>query len=269
MVARFGFLAVVLFWLTMNVLLWRVEYGVGRGGGSPVPVETVVRRILTAPDDSSLEIRRNGERIGYCHWVAGAVEELTLDTPDELEGMPEGMVARPTAYGIRLDGGILAGETSDRLRFNLSMELTADREWREFRLRLGARPTEWEIKGSVKEESVELRWGGEDGSLVRRFTFEELRDPRRLAEELGGPLMSAFLPRVGPIAIDEMWGLGLDWEARMDWLPIGASRVQAYRLTARLFDRHRVVIWVSRVGEIMRVDLPEGYSIVNDVLVSF
>jgi hypothetical protein len=269
MLARFGFLAVVMFWLTMNVLLWRAEYGIGQAGGSPVPVDTVVRRILTAPDDSSLEIRRNGERIGYCHWVAGAVEELTLETPEEMEGLPEGMVVRPSGFGIRMDGGILTGDASDRVRFNLSMELTAEREWREFTLRLGARPAEWEIKASVERQTVELRWGGEEGALVRQFGFDELRDPRRLVEEMGGPLALAFFPRLAPLATDEMWGLGLEWEARMDWLPIGGSRVQAYRLTARLVDRHRVVIWVSRVGEILRVDLPEGFSVVNDVLVNF
>jgi hypothetical protein len=192
-----------------------------------------------------------------------------LETPGEVEGMPEGMVARPTAYGIRMDGGILAGETTSRMRFNLSMELTADREWREFTLRIGARPTEWEIRGSMEQQSVELFWGGENGSLIRRFGFDELRDQRQFVEEIGGPLALAFLPKFGSWAAEETWGFGLEWEARMDWLPIGGSRVRAYRLTARLLDRHRIVIWVSRVGEILRVDLPEGYSVVNDVLVNF
>jgi hypothetical protein len=269
MLARIGFLAVVLFWLTMNVLLWRSELGLGRQGGSSIPVDMVVRRILTAPDDSSLEVRRNGERIGYCHWVAGAVEELTLETPEEMEGLPEGMVRRPTAYGIRLDGGLLAGEQSERLRFNLSMELTAEREWREFTLRFGARPMEWLIQASAETGAVELRLGGESGLVVRRFSLEELRHPDRLMEELGGPLALMFLPWMGRLGAEEGAGLGLTWEARSDWLSLGGSRIQAYTLTARLVDRHQVVIWVSRVGEILRVDLPEGISVVNDVLVNF
>jgi hypothetical protein len=269
MLARLGFLAVALFWVTMNILLWRAEYGAGRQGGSPIPVETVVRRILTAPDDSSLEIRRNGERIGYCHWVAGAVEELTLETPEEMEGLPEGMVLRPSAYGIRLDGGILAGETTSRMRFNLSMELTEDREWREFTLQLGVRPAEWEIKGSAESQAMEVRWGGADGALVRRIQFDELRDPGSLLEEWVGPMALVYMPRVRAMEGGGFGDWGLEWEARMDWLPVGGSRVRAYRLTARLLDRHRVTIWVSRVGEILRVDLPEGYSVVNDVLINF
>jgi hypothetical protein len=253
----------------MNILLWRAEYGAGRQGGSPVPVETVVRRILTAPDDSSLEIRQNGERIGYCHWVAGAVEELTLETPEGMEGLPEGMVLRPSAYGVRVDGGILAGEATSRLRFNLSMELTEDREWREFTLQLGARPGEWDIKGSAESQTLEVRWGGSDGALVRRIQFDELRDPGLLLEEMVGPMALVFLPRVGAVGGGGFGDWGLEWEARMDWLPVGGSRVRAYRLTAPLLDRHRVTIWVSRVGEILRVDLPEGYSVVNDVLINF
>ena len=65
MFQRLLFLGIVAFFASMNVLLWRMEFGGSSRFGSPVPVEAVVERILTAPDDSSLEIRRNGERIGY------------------------------------------------------------------------------------------------------------------------------------------------------------------------------------------------------------
>lgn len=270
MIYRLGFLVIGLFWVTMNVLLWRAEFGVGRRGGSPVPVEVVVRRILTAPDDSSLEIQRNGARIGYCHWVAGAAEELTMETAPEMEGLPEGMVQKPTAYGVHLEGGILTGEGATRIRFELELELTAERDWREMRLRLGTRPSVWELKASAVTQEVEVRWGLEGGGMsMRRFTLEELRDPRRLVEEVGGPIVAALLPRLGLEPDGPGLSMGLEWEARSDWLRIGATRVQGYRLTARLLDRHEVVVVVSRVGEIMRVELPDGIALVNEVLVNF
>ena len=40
MTARLTFLGIVAFWLTMNVLLWRAEFG-AHGGDTPVPVQLV------------------------------------------------------------------------------------------------------------------------------------------------------------------------------------------------------------------------------------
>jgi len=42
--------------------------------------------------------------------------------------------------------------------------------------------------------------------------------------------------------------------------------VQVYRLHTRLLDRYEINIMVSRAGEILRVDLPGDYRVVNDRL---
>ena len=60
--------------------------------------------------------------------------------------------------------------------------------------------------------------------------------------------------------------LGLRWEARNDWLKIGHSQVRVYRLHTRLLDRYQAVVVVSRVGEILRVELPNGLLLVNEAL---
>jgi hypothetical protein len=269
MLSRLLLLAIIGFFATMNVLLWRVEFGGSSRFGSPVPVEGVVRRILTAPDDSSLEIRRDGERIGYCHWVAGAAEEFVLETPEEMEGLPEGMVRRPQAYRVHLEGGILSGPVENRLRFSMEVKLSDEREWREIVLHLGNRPTGWEVNASAVTRMVEVQYGPEGSGWKRQFTFDELGDPRQLAMELGGPAMAAMLPQLSRIP-----GLGelkasLAWEARTDWMKVGGTRVQVFRLEAKLSERHEVSILVSRVGEIMRVNLPGGLSLVNEVLTNF
>ena len=269
MFQRLLFLAIVGFFATMNVLLWRVEFGGSGRFGSPVPVEVVLRRILTAPDDSSLEIRRNGERIGYCHWVAGAAEELVLETPSEMEGLPEGMVRRPTAYAVHVEGGILTGPKQDRVRLSLDLKLSREHEWRELVLRLGNRPSGWVVKASAERRAVEVSYGPEGAGWARRFTFDELMDPQQLAMELGGPLAAGWLPQLSQLQGKGDLSVDLAWEARTDWIMIGGSRVQVYRLQGRLWDRHEVLVLVSQVGEIMQVDLPGGLSLVNEVLGSF
>jgi hypothetical protein len=42
--------------------------------------------------------------------------------------------------------------------------------------------------------------------------------------------------------------------------------VQVYRLRTRLMDKYEISAVVSRAGEILRVDLPGGYVLVNDRL---
>ena len=64
MASRLTFIAITLFWVVMNILLWRSEFGAGRAG-SPVPVAAVWQKILTAPDNSSLTVIYKGRKIGF------------------------------------------------------------------------------------------------------------------------------------------------------------------------------------------------------------
>jgi hypothetical protein len=56
------------------------------------------------------------------------------------------------------------------------------------------------------------------------------------------------------------------WEACEDHLRIGHTDVPVYRLQTRLLDRFVVTIFVSRVGEILRVELPYDVVLKNDQL---
>ncbi|HZL13466.1 MAG TPA: hypothetical protein VFC85_04935 [Verrucomicrobiae bacterium] len=64
MIGRATFFLLAAFWVTMNVLLWRTEYSPG-GGHISIPVDLVWRKILTAPDASSLNVYQNGQRTGF------------------------------------------------------------------------------------------------------------------------------------------------------------------------------------------------------------
>ncbi len=49
---RLFFPLIVLFWVVMNVLLWRAEFGGGTEAASAVSTEVVWQKILPAPDCS-------------------------------------------------------------------------------------------------------------------------------------------------------------------------------------------------------------------------
>jgi len=268
MLNRIYFPLVTLFWIIMNVLLWRAEFGGGREFGSAVSTQVVWQKILTAPDDSALEISVKGKRIGYCRWGANAGEELAMGKVSREEYPPEGMVKKPVGYTIDLEGNVLPTEPSSRVRFNLHVAFSADHVWRELSARVATRPSVWTLHTVAEEETLEARFEDESGKWARTFTYEELRDPRKLLEEFAGPLPLALLGQVGGLNRPAGLSLDLNWEARNDWLKIGHAQVRVYRLQARVLDRYQVVVIVSRVGEIMRVELPNGVLLANEVLTS-
>ena len=49
-------------------------------------------------------------------------------------------------------------------------------------------------------------------------------------------------------------------------MTLGRSRARVYRIEAQLFDRYRASIIVSRVGEILRVELPGNVILANEAL---
>lgn len=262
------FLVITLFWVVMNVLLWRSEMGGSEDAGSPLPAAAVWERMLTAPDESSLEIYRQGRKIGYCRW-APKVEEVLTAPPADAEAEPEGRVKGITGYTLFLDGNVLPGEDAQRLRFSWQAELGPNQEWRTMKLRLIQRPNLWEIRADAATQTLTLRLGEEPGGWERRFTFAELLEPASVLAALGLPLppgvVSALLPGATAMNPKEI-SLGLTWEARREWVRIRSARAPAYRLRARLLDKYEATAWISRVGEILRLELPGEVALVNEAL---
>src|SRR5438477_1299698 len=263
---RVYFPLIALFWIVMNALLWRAEFGGGREFGSAVSTEVVWQKILTAPDDSTLEISSNGKKVGYCRWNANAADAVAAGKASREDFLPEGMVKHLSRYTIDLEGNVLPGQPASRVRFNLHLELATNHLWRELSVRIATRPSAWTVHTAAAAQTLDLKYEDESGKWSRSFAFADLRDPRKLLDELGGPLPLALLGPIAGLEQSKSVSLGLNWEARNDWLKIGHSQVRVYRLQARLLDRYQVVVVVSRVGEIMRVELPNGLLLVNEAL---
>src|SRR6266540_948599 len=177
---RLLFPAIALFWIVMNVLLWRAEFGPGWEVGSAVSLEVVWQQILTAPDDSTLEISWNGRKRGYCRWVANVGEDLSTRKLASDEYKPEGMVQRPAGYTIDLEGNLLVGQTPARLRFSSRVHFSTNSVWEEAFVRFALRPTLWEVRAVAAEEKLSLKYEDDGEKWSRSFSFDELRDPQKL-----------------------------------------------------------------------------------------
>lgn len=274
MAYRLVFLALGAFWVVMNVLLWRAEFGShGKTGGS-VPVAVVWQKILTAPDDSGLAILRDGKRVGFARWAPNVGDEVAAGKLSTEELPPEGMVKRLTEYHLELSGDVMLGTPPARLHFAAAGAFGTNLAWTETSARLAMRPLAWQLRARKAAEQIELRYDEETNTVWQRsVSFSELRNPQKLAEDLGAP---ALLALAGPVSLlgtasatsAGPVSLGLVWEASHDTLRIGRTQVQVYRLRARLVDKHEVVVIISRVGEILRVELPGGVTLVNEAIES-
>jgi hypothetical protein len=266
MSGRLFFGLITVFWLTMNMLLWRMEWGGGQEPADQVPLPVLWRKIFTAPDYSAMEVFHRGKSLGFCRWMPEVREERQASA-EEVDGFaPEGRVVRPTTYAVDCEGSILVSPFTNRLKFNLQVVFDTNFLWRDLIVRVGMRPQAWEVRASALKEVVELKFENHNVVWDQRFRFDELRDPSRLLDLMGiGWLGDACGVPLSTNIVGQL-SLGLTRVAYQDWLKVGHARVRGYRLKVRLFDRHQILVLVSRIGEILRVELPGEITLANEIM---
>ncbi len=248
----------------MNVLLWRAEYG-ERDHGVPVPVDLVWRKILTAPDASSLTVFQGAKKTGFCEFSTSV--EQAMAGLDEGRLPPEGLV-KQAGYQIRFDGNVSLGDYTNRLTFNGRIQFSSKRVWRELYLKLTSHADTVEIHSVATNQTVDLKLSVDGAIIAREFTFADLQNPRTvlhsLAGDFGGGLLNGLELFPLPQAPATLAG-DLHWEAHHVRLLVGREPVSAFRLETSILDRS-LVIYVSTLGEILRVELPGGTTALLDQL---
>lgn len=264
---RIYFLLVTTFFVTMNVLLWRSEFGARGHLGTSVPPELVWEKVLTSPDNSYLEIRHRGVKMGRAHWAASIGEEYSAGRfADDMP--PEGMVKKPIGYTLDFDGNVSLDALS-RLRFSCNLKLDTNQMWQELSIKITVKPFTWEMLSSAQARKVQVIIGDDEARDEHSFSFDDLQHPDKIARQLGGPALPAALAAFGlplPATKPSSASIGLKWDARNDRIKIANNLVRVYRLEAGLFDRYKVVLYVSPVGEILRLELPDEIVLTNDAL---
>ena len=256
MTSRLTFLAIAAFWLTMNGLLWRSEFGV-HGGDTPVPVALVWQKILTAPDASSLSVYQNSDRMGYCEFSTSVGQEMS--TVDADKPPPEGLVKR-AGYQIHLAGNVSFGDFTNRLKFDGHVLFSKTRQWRELNLRISSRLAIVEIHSFATNQTVHLKITSDGTALERDLAFADLQNPNALMRAAMGnfadTLLGAMdLPDLATISATQK----LEWTATRTRVKIGTEAVPVYRLETGALG-YNVTVDVSTLGEVLRVDLPGNIS---------
>ena len=262
MIPRLAFLLIAAFWVTMNILLWRAEYG-SQNGGDPVPVDFVWRRILTAPDVSSLTVYQNGKKAGFCEFSTGVEQEMAK--LDENAPPPANVIAR-AGYQIRLDGNVSLGNFTNRLRFDGRLQLFSLHEWRELSLKVDSPVAAAAVHSIATNQTVALEITIDGTTDLHVFSFAELENPNTLLRAFSGDLDGVWpgdfelpgFPQSSAALVQS-----IHWEARRERMMIGREPVSVYRLETEVLQ-NKIVIYVSTLGDILRVELPGGITATLD-----
>jgi hypothetical protein len=269
MTKRLLFIFITGFWLVMTYMLWRAELGTRHQAGTSIPLETVWKKVLLSPDQSALEIWHRDKRLGDCRWAANVGEDRLTGRASSDEALPEGMVHGLSGYTLDLDGNVMLKELGSNVRFYAHLGLSTNQVWKDINIRINLRTSAMQVIANAAEEKVTLRIDDENGTDTREFTFKQLNDPQEIARTLGGPLAGAMVGSLGlPKGTNslEPSSLDLKWSAHNDSLRIGRSSIRVFRLQASLLGRYQVVVYVSRAGEILRVELPDNLVLINYAL---
>lgn len=259
MIWRLAVAGVVLFWIVMNVLLWRSEFG-HRQIGASVPVAHVVDKILTAPDASTFTIRHQGKDIGWARWHV-QVETEAVEPVADFEEIPEGMVTAPSHYLVELEGNVFIKPLEQSLRFDCVLKVSTNEVVQSMQMRLNLKPFHWEVHADPAKNRVRVQ-SNFSGDEVREFTFDDLKNPEKLLRQADPsnwmlPVLTQMIPANVRNASSNP-SLGIKWEARQDSVNFGSSPLKVYRLETHLLDRYNLVVLVERFGAVLRVELPNG-----------
>jgi hypothetical protein len=262
MIPRLTFFFIAVFWVAMNFLLWRAEYG-AHGGEISVPVDLVWRKILTAPDASSLNVFQDGRRTGFCEFSTGVGTEMAR--LDENSPPPEGVVAR-AGWQIRANGNMSFGDFTNRVHFNGRLQFSPARDWRELDLKISSRIASVEIHSFATNQNVHLKIINDGATVERNLAFDDLQNPSALFRAFGGDFGGEFFGGFDLPAVPQnstAFAQTIRWEAHRGRIKIGGEPVSIYRLETQVLQ-NKIVIYVSTLGEILRVELPGGITAVID-----
>jgi hypothetical protein len=262
MIPRLTFLAFTAFWVTMNVLLWRMEFG-SEGGDMPVPLQLVWRKILTAPDASSLSVYQNGDRTGYCELSTSVGQQMA--TMDENKPPPEGFSLRG-GYQLHFAGNVSLGDFTNRLKFDGRIQFSPKRAWEEIDLKITSHLAVLEIHSVATNEFVHVKITSDNEIMERDLPFADLENPGVLLRTFTGNFADALLGTMDlPDFMSESGGQKIEWSSRRTRLKIGTEFVPVYRLETSLLGKS-VSVDVSTLGEILRIQMPGNVTAIIDEL---
>ena len=187
-------------------------------------------------------------------------------TPEPVAAVMAKWVMSPKPRTVLDPAAGLGGLLTACRQFDGRVQFSPRREWRELNLKFSTHTATVEIHSLAASQTVSVQITNSDMNASLIFTFSDLQNPNTLLRKLGEGGGSGFwsgldLPVLPPGAT--ALAQNIPWEARRIRLTMGRETVSAYQLETRVLGQP-IVIHVSTLGEILRVELPGGVTAVLD-----
>ncbi|HAM72798.1 MAG TPA: hypothetical protein DCM86_14245 [Verrucomicrobiales bacterium] len=271
---RIFYSAVFLFWAVMSGLLIQSEFGELHTTGIPVPPDVIWKKAILATDPSLLAVTYHGltNRIGSFKCIPGILEEVPdLSTNDPDADLPEGMARALAGYSLDLDGTLLLflDPLTNHLRVSLNIKTDTNLVWQTLHLQVGLRPETWTFEADAPGQTLRVKTEGGGAVDEKTYRFAELSNPGRLLRQFGGLFMpDLFTGMLGGGADGPGSALRIEIDSRKDHrLRMGSQRFRCFRLRFSILGRYSATLYLNpQSGEILRLDLPNQVSLVNETL---
>jgi hypothetical protein len=257
------------FWVFMNAWLWRTEHGQTKETGDRASETVVGKRILTAPDHSVLAVEYRGKRIGFLRWTPNINEAGSAEKASEEEPV-EGIVKQLSDYSIHIEGN-LALQLTNRMTFNIHLRFDTNQMWQEITAKVSSRLGSIQLHTTSSSEQIQMEFFVEGSKWEQNISKSILRNPDKLLQEFGLPV-GMLWPGSGlmPLAKTPDKNPGtITWSIFNDWWRVGHSNLRVYRAQLKIMNRYEINAIISRVGEILRVELPNDLVAVNEAFLSW
>ncbi len=243
---------IVAFWLVMMGALVRIEYAERLSPLDEVPVERVMRKILSQPDPVRLNVYYQGQTVG----VARAdIIPLSTQTNPAME-----ITSRLAAYRIQgeLTLNLAIGDFPIKLRVNSESLVSRQLELERMSLRGAFNETRFSVRAETVDDKMAVTYDIGDGRGSRQLTYDQNMGIG-LAQSLGLP--ASILPRTtaGSSAPGHT-------KAYFGRFSVAGTMQRAYLIETRLNEALWAKFWVDEGGQVLQAETSAGVVLRSDIL---
>ena len=255
MLWRLASALILIFWAVMTTLLVRHTYFPAEAEFAPVPMSLLMQRFAsTAMPSNTLQLRQGKTLLGNATLAIVDWKDTATGASKGYTWQVGGMIEAPPDLGQQA-----------RVTWNFSGDYTTDGRWERIALsaRSSATDTFVNVSWKLGQELpvIEVRKG--DKIVMDTATAMEQAKSNPMLAGMGG--MTSMLPSfLGNKAVSLEHLINLS--AKEASIRLGNRQRKAFLLTASLMNLYQTKAWFTEAGEIIKVDLPQGYRLTNPLV---
>jgi hypothetical protein len=233
---------IVAFWVAMMAALVRVEIFPRQISVDTVPRERVIDSIFANPEPQQLNVFYQNKRIGFCR--------VEIPPEERLDGNYK-------VYAeLKLDRKAIGARSQMWLRGNSTFD--AHHELKNFDFVNEIAGTKIHVSGDDLSQKVNLVFEFGEVRETHQFDFNDVRGAG-FANAFGLAGLANFGFLGGGMALTP-GRMNTTTRICHDLLPIGDIRLPTYLIDSRLDENLWAKLWISEVGEVMKVETSMGLT---------